>query len=165
MGLTKLKTRKQPVIRSLKTCKDYKDVQNRLYNVVKDVVSDQLKRHQLGIIRILARDGGIGGYRAGTKYRYFMSDNFLQALVFISVGPKETMEYSEFLDHLYTEYNFVIGRKAARESGLYDKSNINISYFSKNENALRKKLKKNGLLIEYSDATAMIRNPYELVEV
>jgi hypothetical protein len=52
----------------------------------------------------------------------------------------------------------------ARESALYDRSKVNIRHYQKNELALREKLRKNGLLVEYSDATAMIRNPYEMAE-
>ncbi|MBR8643839.1 hypothetical protein KEH51_00915 [[Brevibacterium] frigoritolerans] len=74
------------------------------------------------------------------------------------------MEFSEFLEAIYLEYGFVIGDIQAKQSGLYDSSKLNISYYNKNVLALRSKLKKNGLLIEYSDATAMIRNPYEVVE-
>ncbi|WP_163971801.1 hypothetical protein [Oceanobacillus halotolerans] len=165
MGLTRLQSRKKTVERALQQCNSQEDIRGKLYNTVKDVVSDQLKRHQLSIIKILVRDGGLGGYRTGTKYRYFMSDNFLQTLVYINVGPGETKEFSDFLESLYQKYNIIIGEKAARDNGLYEKSSINISYYQKNEQALREKLKKNGLLIEYSDATAMIRNPYGASEV
>ncbi|MFF2875076.1 hypothetical protein ACFVR2_02010 [Gottfriedia sp. NPDC057991] len=164
MGLSKLRTRKQPVIKSLKQCKDYSDVMTKLFNTVKEVVSDQLKRHQLSIVRILARDGGIGNYKTGTNYRYSMTDTFLQTLVFSNVRPNSSIEFSDFLEKIYESYGFVIGVKQARESEIYENSRLNISYFQKNELALREKLKKNGLLVEYSDATAMIRNPYDASE-
>jgi hypothetical protein len=164
MGLSKLRTRKQPVIKSLKQCKDYNDVMTKLFNTVKEVVSDTLKRHQLSIVRILARDGGIGNFKSGTNYRYNMSDTFLQTLVFSNVKPNSSIEFSDFLDLIYEQYGFVIGVKQSRESGVYEESRLNISYFQRNELALREKLKNNGLLVEFSDATAMIRNPYFVSE-
>lgn len=164
MGLSKLRSRKQPVIKSLKQCKDYQDVMTKLFNTVKEVVSDQLKRHQLSIVRILARDGGIGNFKSGTNYRYTMSDTFLQALVFSNVKPNSSIEFSEFLEKIYEQYGFVIGVEQSRLSDIYENSRLNISYFQRNELALREKLKKNGLLVEYSDATAMIRNPYDVSE-
>ncbi|WP_332696970.1 hypothetical protein [Halalkalibacter lacteus] len=164
MGLTKLRSRRQPVIKTLKQCNDYNDVMTKLFNTVKEVVSDHLKRHQLNIVRILARDGGIGNFKSGTNYRYTMSDTFLQSLVFSNVKPNSSIEFSEFLENIYQQYGFVIGVKQSRESDIYENSRLNISYFQRNELALREKLKKNGLLVEYSDATAMIRNPYDVSE-
>jgi hypothetical protein len=161
IGLSKLRTRKQPVIKALNQCKDYNDVITGLFNTVKEVISDQLKRSQLSIVRILARDGGIGNFISGLNYRYTMSDTFLQALVFSNVEPNKSIEFSDFLQKIYEQYGFVIGVKQARQSKIYEDSKLNISYFQRNELALREKLKKNGLLVEYSDATAMIKNPYD----
>lgn len=164
MGLNKLQSRKKRVINTLMSCNNYKDVTTKLFNTVKEVISDQLKRHQLSIIRTLARDGGIGNFKTGTNYRYTMTDTFLQTLVFVNVKPNDSMEFSEFLNLLYEKYGFVIGEVQARNSGLYERSKLNISYYQKNENSLRTKLRKNGLLVEFSDATAMIQNPYDIAE-
>ncbi|KGX91862.1 hypothetical protein [Pontibacillus marinus] len=166
LGLKKLSTaRKNKVIKVLNTCQNHTDISTNLFNVVKDIVSDQLKKHQLNIVRGLTRDGGFGGYRVGSKYRYFMTDSFLQVLVYSIVKPKSSMEYHDFLKTLYEKFGFIIGEVEARKDGIYETSRINISYFQRNEYALREKLRHNGLLVEYSDATAMIKNPYEEVEM
>ncbi|WP_223440810.1 hypothetical protein [Metabacillus dongyingensis] len=164
MNLQKLQSRKKRVINTLAKCNTYEDVTSKLFNVVNEVISDSLKRHQLSIIRTLARDGGIGNFKSGSNYRYIMTDDFLQTLVFINVRPNESIEFSDFISRLYNSYGFVIGEVQARKSGLYKESKLNISYYQKNELALREKLRKNGLLVEYSDATAMIHNPYDLAE-
>jgi hypothetical protein len=165
IGLKSLQqARKKRIFKTLESCKNIDDVSSKLFVVVKEDVGDQLKKHQLSIVRGIVRDGGIGGYRTGSKYRYFMSDDFLKTIVFCNIYPKQEMEFSEFIELLYKEYGFVIGEKQAKESGIYSKSRLNISYFQKNENYLREKLKQNGLLIEYSDATAMIHNPFESIE-
>lgn len=162
LGLSKLsKERKNKVKKVLTKCYSFRDVTENLFTIVKDIVSDQLKRHQLSIIRGLARDGGFGGYRKGSKYRYFMTDSFIQAIVYANIKPKQQMEFNQFLDELYKKYGFIIGELQAKSNGIYEKSKLNVSYFQKNEFAIREKLRYNGLLIEYSDATAMIRNPYE----
>lgn len=162
LGLSKLKGRKDIILKTLKSVNSYEEVHTKLFESVKEVVISQLQQHQLNILRILARDGGLGGYRSGTSYRYFFSDRFLQMLTCIHVPPETPMEFSDFLELLYKKFGFVIGQKQARDSGLYDKANLNISYFQNNESALREKLKNNGLLIEYSDATAMIKNPSKM---
>ncbi|WP_054637319.1 hypothetical protein [Thalassobacillus sp. C254] len=164
LGLSKLKGRKDIILKTLKSVNSYEEVHTKLFESVKEVVISQLQQHQLNILRILARDGGLGGYRSGTSYRYFFSDRFLQMLTCIHVPPETPMEFSDFLELLYKKFGFVIGQKQARDSGLYDKANLNISYFQNNESALREKLKNNGLLIEYSDATAMIKNPFKDVK-
>ncbi|MGF2616343.1 hypothetical protein FZC84_00990 [Rossellomorea vietnamensis] len=162
LGLNRLsKVRKNKVYKVIQKCDSYDKVMNHLFNVVKEIVSDQLKKHQLNIVRGLTRDGGYGGYRRGSKYRYFMSDTFIQALVYANLQPGKQMEFHSFLEKVYRKYGFIIGEVQAKENGIYEKSKLNVSYFQRNEYALREKLRHNGLLIEFSDATAMIRNPYE----
>ncbi|MBD1381552.1 hypothetical protein [Metabacillus arenae] len=162
LGLSRLsKVRKNKIAKIIQKCNFYSDIMTKLFIVVKDIVSDQLKKHQLSIVRGLARDGGFGGYRKGSKYRYFMSDNFIQVLVYANLEPNKQMEFNIFLEKLYKKYGFIIGELQAKGNGIYEKSKLNVSYFQKNEYALREKLRHNGLLIEYSDATAMISNPYE----
>lgn len=162
LGLSKLsKIRKNKINKTIEKCKDYNDFMNYVFGIVQEIVSDQLKKHQLNIVRGLSRDGGYGGYRRGTKYRYFMSDSFLQALVFANIEPQSQVEFHKFLEDLYLKFGFIIGEIEARKNGIYEESKLNVNYFHKNEYALREKLRHNGLLIEYSDATAMIKNPYE----
>jgi hypothetical protein len=162
MGLSQMRSRKQIIISTLSRCESTADVTGRLKKIIRDAVSDQLKKHQLNITRVISRDGGFATYRRGSasNYRYTISDAFLQMLVFTKVKPNMKMEYFEFLETLYEEYGIVIGESQAKKSGLYEQSRLNIRYFHDNEKALREKLHHNGLLIEFSDATAMVQNPY-----
>lgn len=163
IGLSQMRSRKKTIERILLRCNNASDVLKNLKSSVRDAVSDQLKKHQLNITRVLSRDGGFATYRRGSaaNYRYTISDSFLQMLVFTKVKPGEKMEYHDFLEALYKDYGVVIGEHQAKASGEYDKSRINIRYFQDNEKALRQKLRHNGLLIEFSDATAMVQNPYD----
>jgi hypothetical protein len=156
--------RRKTLKNAIQRCKSYDDVINILIPKARDIISDQLKKNQLTITRVLAHDGGLGGYRQGEKYRYFMSDKFLQSLVFSILNPGQYLEFDEFLEILYEKYGIVIGEKQAKASGIYERSKLNVKYFQMNEKALRVKLRNNGLLVEYSDATAMIHNPYESVQ-
>jgi hypothetical protein len=162
LGLSSMRNRKEGIKRTLSKCVSTEDVFSKLYAEVREAVSEQLKKHQLSITRTLSRDGGFATYRRGSaaNYRYTISDSFLQMLVFTKVKPKEKMEYHEFLETIYRDYHIVIGESQAKKSGLYDSSRLNVRYFQENEKALRNKLRHNGLLIEFSDATAMIQNPY-----
>ncbi|MGP9076337.1 hypothetical protein ACSYHE_11175 [Geobacillus thermodenitrificans subsp. calidus] len=163
LGLKKVRTGKQRIIKALSQAKSFEELVDDITIIVQETVSPQLKKHYLSIIRGIIRDSGMGGFRAGTNYRYFMTDKFLEMLVLVNIPPQQSMEFAEFLHQIYNKYGFVIGEEHARLSGLYEKSKLNVSYFHKNEQSLREKLKSNGLLIEYSDATAMIRNPYNSV--
>lgn len=162
VGLGQLKSRKGIIIQALKRCANLQDVLGKLKSTVREVVSEQLKQHQLKITRVLTRDGGFATYRRGSaaNYRYTISDSFLQMLVFTKVRPKQKMEYYEFLQVLFRDYGIVIGENQAKQADLYESSRLNVRYFQDNEKALREKLRHNGLLIEFSDATAMIQNPY-----
>ncbi|MCG6172198.1 hypothetical protein JEG43_03280 [Anoxybacillus sp. LAT_35] len=164
VGFGKTKNGKQRIEKLLNMCKSVDDFVDQAADVVQEIVSSQLKKHQLAVVRGVIRDGGMGGFRVGTNYRYFMTDKFVEMLVLTNVEPQCSVEFSEFLSLIYTKYGFVIGEEQAKISGLYEQSRLNISYFQRNENALREKLKKNGLLIEYSDATAMIKNPYQSIK-
>lgn len=160
MGLSKLRGRKETINSILQRCRNAHDVQTTLKNSVREVVTTQLDLVQ--VTRVIARDGGFATYRRGSasNYRYTISDNFLQMLVFMTVQPGEKMEFHEFLNRLCIDHGIVIGEQQAKETGIYEKSGFNVRYFQDNERALRKKLRHNGLLIEFSDATAMIENPY-----
>lgn len=160
LGLGKMRSRKEAIKRVLLRCGNAEDVLSRLKSSIREAVAAQLK--QLQITRVLSRDGGFATYRRGSasNYRYTISDSFLQMLVFTKVKPGEKMEYHDFLEVLYRDYGVVIGETQAKLSGLYVKSRLNIRYFQDNEKALREKLRHNGLLMEFSDATAMIQNPY-----
>ncbi|TRY24779.1 hypothetical protein FOI68_14650 [Brevibacillus sp. LEMMJ03] len=166
LGLDKLRTAKKVIESVLKSCNSENDLYGRLYDVVKDVVSNRLKKDQLNITRVLTRDGGLATYRrgSGVNYRYTISDTFIQSLVFTMVGPGKKMEFHAFLHQIYQRFGIVIGEVQARQSGLYERSRLNVRYFQENEKALREKLRRNGLLVEYSDATAMIRNPYSPIK-
>lgn len=162
MNLGNLKSRKKLIVQVLEQCSGPEDVRTKLKDVVREIVSESLKKEKLAITRTLSRDGGFATFKRGrsTNYRYTISDAFLQMLVFTKVSPSEKIEFFTFLEVLYRDFGIIIGERQAKKSGLYEQSRLNARYFQDNEKALRDKLRQNGLLIEFSDATAMIQNPY-----
>lgn len=127
---------------------------------IKEISRNELNKGQFPIVRTLGRDGGFLLYGTGIQGRYVMSDTFLTSLVYSVLVDRSEMDFNQFMDELYKKYNIIIGPNEARISGLHEREGINLRIYTNNETRLRMKLKKNGLLHEYSDATALIYNPY-----
>lgn len=120
----------------------------------------EIKEKQQPIIRTLGEDGGF--LTPGNYKRYVMGDTLLNALVYAVLDEREQMSFADFLSALYERYHIVIGPTEATVSGVYEKEGINRKSYDANEKRLRARLKRNGLLQEYSDATALVCNPYKV---
>lgn len=118
------------------------------------------RRHFLPVHRKLAQRIGFVTPRTGQSQRYVLGDTLLKALVLANVPPSDRLSYDSFLGRLYERYGVAIGQREARQSGLYDRQPINVSYYDDNRAALHEKLKNAGLLEEYSDATALVVNRF-----
>ncbi|MGB3261047.1 hypothetical protein, partial [Paenisporosarcina sp.] len=140
--------------------KDINQAVKTLKNKIINYSLDELTKKQLPILRTLARDGGFVAMGTGIRSRYILSDTFLSSLVYATLGSQEKMEFHEFMEQLFKKFDIVIGTDEAKISGIYENEGVNLKYFHNNEKKLRQKLKQNGLLQEYSDATALIQNPY-----
>lgn len=151
--------KKKKLIEALET-PDLKKAEKMLRLRIVELYMEDLSKSQLPIMKTLARDGQFIISGKGAKARYVLHDNILSALVYATLDGEVTLPYDDFLHRLYEKYQIIIGENAAKVSGLYSKEGINLSHFRSNEKKMRQKLKQNGLLQEYSDATALIRNPY-----
>ena len=69
------------------------------------------------------------------------------------------MSFDNFKRKLFEHFNIIIGVEEAQKSEVCQNERINLGCFKDNEQRFRHKLKKNGLLEEFSDATAFIVNP------
>lgn len=151
--------KKKKLIEALEVS-DKKKAKKMLKLRITELYMEDLSKSQLPIMRTLARDGQFIISGKGAKARYVLNDKILSALVYATLNGDGSLPYDDFLNKLYDRFNIIIGESAAKESGLYSKEGINLSHFRNNEKRMRQKLKQNGLLQEYSDATALIRNPY-----
>jgi len=138
---------------------DNKQAYKLLVQKIKELSRKDMSK-QCSILSILSRDGGFMISSRGVQARYILSDNLLSAFVYVLLDEKPQMSFQEFKHSLFVRYHIVIAEDEAIQSGIYAKERINLRCFIDNGTQLRSKLAKNGLLEEYSDATALIKNPY-----
>lgn len=150
-------TNKKELINTL--VEDNQQAYKLLVQKVKELSRKDMSK-QFSILNILSRDGGFMISGRGVQARYILSDNLLSAFVYILLDEKPRMSFQEFKQSLFERYHIVIAEDEASQSGIYAKERINLRCFIDNGTQLRSKLAKNGLLEEYSDATALIKNPY-----
>lgn len=152
-------TKKKKLIEALET-EDTNDAKKLLRLRIVELYMEDLSKTQVPIMKTLARDGQFIVSGKGSKARYVLHDNVLSALVYATLNGQNNLPYDDFLNELFQKYRIIIGEDAAKSSGLYSKEGINLTHFRSNEKKMRQKLKQNGLLQEYSDATALVTNPY-----
>jgi len=148
---------KQELINTL--VEDNKQAYKLLVQKIKEISRKDMTK-QCTILNILSRDGGFMISSRGVQARYTLSDNLLSAFVYVLLDEAPQMSFQEFKSKLYERYHIVIAEDEATQSGIYAAERINLRCFIDNGTQLRSKLAKNGLLEEYSDATALIKNPY-----
>jgi hypothetical protein len=114
------------------------------------------KKNFLGVHRKLAKSIGFVAPRKGVAARYVLGSNLLKGLTLANLSIGAEMTYDEFVGRLYERYGLIIGASEAKQSGLLERQRINTEYYDRNRFALLEKMKRAGLAVEYSDATAMV---------
>jgi hypothetical protein len=122
-----------------------------------DLLLGDFRKNFLGVHRKLAKSVGFVAPYKGPSGRFVLEDNLLKALVLANLPPDDQMTFGDFLERLYERYGLIVGSGEARASGLFDQQRINAEYYDQNRAALLEKMKHAGLVIEYSDATALVR--------
>jgi hypothetical protein len=126
--------------------------------ILAEILMDDFRKYFLGVHTKLAKRVGFIAPKKGTNARFVLGDDLLKALVLANTPINGQMTFDEFLDRLYQNYGIVIGPEEAIQSNLFNSHRINIEYYDRNRVALLEKMKYAGLVVEYSDATAMIAN-------
>ncbi len=121
-----------------------------------DILMDDFRKNFLGVHTKLAKAVGFIAPKKGTNARFVLGNDLLKALVLANTPLSGQMTFDEILGQLHKSYGIVIGPEEATQSGLFNSHRINIEYYDRNRVALLDKMKYAGLVIEYSDATAMI---------
>lgn len=106
--------------------------------------------------------------KSGAAERFSLSENCIRFLVLALIPPKDKMTVDMFLEKLYEKYRIVIGpvqymKCNAKETGA--KRNALADSFADNLEAFQAFLKATGFLRELSDATSIVMNPFEPLEV
>jgi len=124
--------------------------------ILSDLLMGDFHKNFLGVHRKLAKSVGLVSPRKGPGGRFVLGDNLLKTLVLANLLPGAQMTFGDFLERLYERYGFIVGPGEARVSGLFDRQRINAEYYDRNRAALLEKMKHAGLVVEYSDATALV---------
>lgn len=105
----------------------------------------------------------------GRYTRMTLSEDIVRFLVLSLVKPKTKMMLDEFLARLYKHYNIIIGPKEFHDycskNEEADQQESLSGEFSSNLEQFRNFLKSVGFLLELSDATSLVVNPYDEVEL
>jgi hypothetical protein len=137
---------------------DSADFASQYTEVLLGAMLNDFRKNFLGVHRKLAKAGGLVAPRKGPGGRFVLSDTLLKTLVLANLLPGKEMPFDLFLQRLYNRYGLVVGPEEARLSGLIARQRINVEYYSRNRAAFLMKMQNAGLLVQYSDATALVQN-------
>ena len=122
-----------------------------------EAIIDDFRENFLSVHRKLAKAIGLVAPRKGPSGRFVVGDNLLKALVFANIPPDSQMTFGELLDRFYKRYGIIVGSGEASQSNLFDRWRINTEYYDRNREAFLEKMIRSGLVVQYSDATALVR--------
>lgn len=102
---------------------------------------------------------------SGQYERFTLSEDCIRFLVPALIRPQEKMTYDMFLQKLFERYKIVIG-PAEYQRIVKHANDVSLTNgFIENSDAFQNFLKATGFLRELSDATSIVENPYEMVEL
>jgi hypothetical protein len=122
-----------------------------------NAITNDFDEHFLGIHRKLAKSIGFVSPRSGPGARFVLGDSLLRTLVLANIEPGKQMPFDAFLERLYDRYGIIVGSEEARRSSLDEQESINTDYYDINRSSLLEKMKRAGLVTQYSDATALVQ--------
>lgn len=122
-----------------------------------NLLVDELNDHFLGVHRKLSKAIVFVAPRKGGNERFVLGDTLLKALTLAIVKPDIPLTYDQFLIQLYNRYGLIISTEQAIDAGLFTRERINADSYNRNRSALLETMKRAGLAVEYSDATAMVQ--------
>lgn len=103
----------------------------------------------------------------GIDERFSISEDIISFLVLAIVPPSEQMTFDMFLAKLYEHFGIIIGGHEFSKSKIANpelETSLSTS-FEENTLAFEKMLNSTGYLIELSDATSVVLNPYKKIEI
>jgi hypothetical protein len=124
-----------------------------------DALSADFRENFLVVHSRLGRAIGLIAPRKGSRPRFALGDTLLKTLVTANLRTGETFSFGALLGRLYERYGIVVGPGEAREADLVERLRINEEYYARNRDILLVRMKRAGLVTQYSDATALVRRP------
>lgn len=102
----------------------------------------------------------------GANERFSLSEDIIRFLVLALVKPGRKMDLDTFLAKLYEHYGFVIGPNEFSKCNVnYNLSKELTETFNYNKESFQNFLKATGFLRDLSDATSIVVNPYDEVNL
>ena len=141
-----------------------KEAIERFINLLIEIQLERFRKTTMGIHGKIGRGIGLIAPKTGRGARYVLGSRLTEALVSSIVPPGEEIEFTRFVGELYERYGLIIGPVQARQSELLKYRQIDRQFYKDNEQAFRRQLHNAGLLHEFSDATAIVVNPYQCVK-
>lgn len=124
-----------------------------------DALQADFQRNFLAIHTRLGRAIGLVAPRKGPRPRFVLGDTLLKALVIANLREGEQVGFGELLERLYLRYGIVVGPGEAHAAGMVERLRINEEYYIRNRDALLTRMKRAGLVAQFSDATALAKRP------
>jgi hypothetical protein len=119
-------------------------------------LSTDFRDNFLAVHSKLGRAIGLLAPRKGPHPRFVLGDTLLKTLVTANLRAGDTLSFGALLERLYARYGVVVGPQEADKAGLVERLRINEEYYSHNRDALLARMKRAGLVTQYSDATALV---------
>lgn len=124
-----------------------------------DALQADFQRNFLAIHTRLGRAIGLVAPRKGPRPRFVLGDTLLKALVIANLREGEQVGFGDLLERLYLRYGIVVGPGEAHAAGMVERLRINEEYYIRNRDALLARMKRAGLVMQFSDATALAKRP------
>jgi hypothetical protein len=121
-----------------------------------DALSTDFRDNFLAVHGKLGRAIGLIAPRKGPRPRFILGDTLLKTLVIANLRAGDTLNFGAFLERLYLRYGIVVGPGEADKSGLLQRLRINEEYYTHNRDTMLDRMKRAGLVTQYSDATALV---------
>lgn len=119
-------------------------------------LSADFRDNFLAVHSKLGRAIGLIAPRKGPRPRFVLGDTLLKTLVIANLRSGETLGFGKLLERLHERYGIIVGPGEARDAGLIERQRINEEYYARNRDALLVRMKRAGLVTQYSDATALV---------
>ncbi len=121
-----------------------------------ETLSPDFRDNFLAVHSKLGRAIGLVAPRKGPRARFALGDTLLKTLVTANLHPGQKLSFGDLLARLHRRYGIVVGPGEAHEAQLVERLRINEEYYARNREALLVRMKRAGLVTQYSDATALV---------
>ena len=167
------------IVKSI-AAKSFSDLEDRFLTALNDALPEcddetknlrnlnEARKNSLDVFRAKGKEIGCIIPVSGAHERFSLSEDVVSFLVLSLIRPGEKITVDSFLSKVYEHYGIVIGAEEYKRSlnnNVAKLSESLSSSFNSNIEAFQEFLNATGFLKELSDATSLVVNPYERIEI